>query len=297
MKSFDRKFGPEFLAALPAAPGVYRVYDARGELIYVGKAKHLRRRLAQYRNAKRRKKHAKMRSIVAEAERIEHEVCASDLEACLLETRLIQAHRPRWNVAGAFYFLYPMLGVRRELGESWFVYTTSPQKFPEYRFHGAFRSRDLTREGFFALMSLLDFFGHRIPRNRIYGKDGHGRRDRYSSVCGFRQIPEGWAEKLESFWLGESKDAFEDLILALVDNAGARRKREQVQEHLNQLKRFWKHEAMALAKARKVTGYDLYPVPQLERDHIFLKHRPNISTRARRAAKIAGPASIGSSPR
>jgi hypothetical protein len=48
----------------------------------------------------------------------------------------------------------------------------------------------------------------------------------------------------------------------------------------------WKHEAMALAKARKGAGYDLYPIPQLERDHIFLQYRPNTSTKACRRPKI-----------
>ena len=104
MKPFDKKFGAEFVAGLPACPAVYRVYGSDGLLIYIGKAKNLRRRLGQYRNAKRRKKHFKMRQIVADAARIEFDLCPTDLEACLLEARLIQEHRPRWNTAGAFFF-------------------------------------------------------------------------------------------------------------------------------------------------------------------------------------------------
>ena len=73
MKAFDKKFGDGFLSNVPSAPGIYRVFDAAGELIYVGKAKNLRRRLSQYRNAKRRKKHLKMREVVKEADRIEIE--------------------------------------------------------------------------------------------------------------------------------------------------------------------------------------------------------------------------------
>src|SRR4051812_34525524 len=116
MKSFDRKFGKEFVAGLPTQPGVYRIFGEDGALIYVGKAKNLKRRLGQYRNAKRRKKHLKMRRIVADAGRIEFEVCPSELDACLLEAKLIQELRPRWNTAGAFYFLYPLVGIRRENG-------------------------------------------------------------------------------------------------------------------------------------------------------------------------------------
>ena len=70
-KSFDRKFGREFMAGLPAKPGIYKIYDSSGLLIYIGKAKNLKRRLSQYRNAKRCKKHLKMRTLAGEATRIE----------------------------------------------------------------------------------------------------------------------------------------------------------------------------------------------------------------------------------
>ena len=49
LRRFDRKFGAEFLASLPQSPGVYLVYDESNELIYVGKAMNLKRRLTQYR--------------------------------------------------------------------------------------------------------------------------------------------------------------------------------------------------------------------------------------------------------
>ena len=88
---------------LPTTPGIYRIFNVAGELIYVGKAKNLRRRLGQYKNAKRTKKHRKMRLIVSEADRVETEDCSSDLDAYLLEAKLIQELRPKWNTAGAFH--------------------------------------------------------------------------------------------------------------------------------------------------------------------------------------------------
>ena len=60
VRNFDRKFDAEFLESLPGSPGVYLVYDQQEELIYVGKAKNLKRRLSQYRNTMRRKKHRRM---------------------------------------------------------------------------------------------------------------------------------------------------------------------------------------------------------------------------------------------
>src|SRR4030095_14454390 len=107
VRSFDRKFGPEFLESLPRSSGVYLVYDEHGELIYVGKAMNLKRRLSQYRNVLRRKKHRRMRVILREAARIEIQAAETHLDACLTETILIQKHRPRWNIVGAYSFLYP----------------------------------------------------------------------------------------------------------------------------------------------------------------------------------------------
>src|SRR5882672_2152253 len=105
LRNFDRKFGAEFLQSLTGSPGIYLVYDRQDELIYVGKAKNLKRRLWQYRNTLRRKKHRRMRGIVKEAARIEIQCAETHLDACLTEAMLIQKHRPRWNIVGAYSFL------------------------------------------------------------------------------------------------------------------------------------------------------------------------------------------------
>src|SRR5512147_296869 len=126
MRSFDRKFGADFLASLPSEPGVYLIYDRQDVLIYVGKAVNLKRRLSQYRNTLRRKKYRRMRGIVREAARIEIQCAETHLDACLTETRLIQKHRPRWNIAGAYSFLYPLIGIRSANGNLEFCLTTTP---------------------------------------------------------------------------------------------------------------------------------------------------------------------------
>lgn len=283
MRSFDKKFGKNFFASLPTSPGVYRIFDSEGVLIYVGKAKNIRRRLGQYRNARRCKKHLKMRQIVSDAARIETEVCASELDACLIEAKVIQESRPRWNTAGAFYFLYPMIGIRREGNTTWFCFTTQPEYFQNYELHGAYRSRGISGGAFFALMELLKRVGHKMPRDRKIPLP------KYSYVMGFRQLPEEWMPAWSSFFKGESRDVMENLVLALVESPGARRSARVVQKSLNWLKLFWRHEACSLRRVRSELSYDVYPVPQKERDFLYLKRRYG---RKERDLSMKQPASI-----
>lgn len=269
MRAFDRKFGADFLAGVPSAPGVYHLYDAEGTLLYVGKARDLRRRLTQYRTTRRIKKDRKRRKLVRSAERIVWQVCESELEASLTEIRLIQALRPPENVAGAFPFLYPFIGIHVDGPETHFCLTTSPEAFPPFGFHGAFRSREVTREAFFALMRLLRFFGHPTPRRR---------RDRltlprHSHVHTFRRLPPAWAEMWSALLHGVSREALEQLSLRLLDHAGARARSAEIQEDLRAIERFFDDEASPLAAAIATTGYAGYPVPQRDRDALFLEFR------------------------
>jgi hypothetical protein len=70
------------------------------------------------------------------AERIEWQAAASDLEASLTEIELIQALRPRRNVAGAFPFLYPYIGIQVDGPHTRFCLTTSPEAFTGFELHG-----------------------------------------------------------------------------------------------------------------------------------------------------------------
>ena len=276
VRDFDRKFGAEFLESIPGFPGVYLVYNLKDELIYVGKAKNLKRRLSQYRNTVRRKKHRRMRGIVKEAARIEIQCAETHLDACLTETKLIQKHRPHWNIVGAYSFLYPLIGIRSANGNIEFCMTTTPEavlkECPGFEFHGAFRSRRITGDAFFALMRLLRFVGHVNPSNR------RNRTFRYSYIFSFRRLPSNWAGAWASFYKGQSALAMEELILKLVENTGARRKTSKVQEHLDELKRFWRHEVLTLAKVRKVTGCTEWPVPQYQRDLVFLSYKAGVTS-------------------
>jgi excinuclease ABC subunit C len=85
-----------FWHTLPARPGVYRMLDRSGEVIYVGKAKKLKARVASYtRGAGHTNRIARM---IAETASMEFVVTATETEALLLETNYIKQFRPRFNV-------------------------------------------------------------------------------------------------------------------------------------------------------------------------------------------------------
>src|SRR5688572_7258612 len=217
VRMFDEKFGAEFLAGVPREPGIYRMYDVAGGLLYVGKARNLRRRLAQYRTARRTKQDRKRRALVRSAHRIEWQSCASELEASLTEIGLIQALRPSRNVAGAFPFMYPFIGIQVNGADTRFCLTTSPEAFAAFELHGAFRSREVTREAFFALMRLLRFVGHptaRRPHDRLCVP-------RHSHLWTFRRLPTDWPGLWTALLRGASRVALEQLALRLLDYDGA----------------------------------------------------------------------------
>lgn len=266
---FDRKFGDGFLDGVPLSAGVYEVLDAQGGVLYVGKAKRLRRRLQQYRNARRMKRHAKMRTILVAAHSVRVTPCVSELEALILENRLIQSLRPRYNVAGAFSFLYPCIGISRSGRELHVCYSTSPEAFPTFELHGAYRSRQITRAGFDALVEVLGLLGHRQPAKKL----GAFPRIRFSSVRGFRQIGDEWVRLLEEFLRGESRTFLSRAFAALLEKPQARRWAAETQASLDALSHFFRFEAVPLRNAAAAAGLTTHFVPQAERDRLFLASR------------------------
>ncbi len=85
------------LQTLPEKPGCYLMKNRAGEVIYVGKAVNLRRRVRSYFH-KSAQKHPKTRKLVSQIADIEWITVGSELEALILEMNLIKKHRPRYNV-------------------------------------------------------------------------------------------------------------------------------------------------------------------------------------------------------
>ena len=101
------------VAALPLSPGVYQFVDKNGTVIYVGKAKSLRKRVSSY-FVQSRDHTPKVRVLVRQIVEIRHFVVNSEQDALLLENSLIKTLQPRYNILLKDDKTYPWIVIRRE---------------------------------------------------------------------------------------------------------------------------------------------------------------------------------------
>jgi excinuclease ABC subunit C len=123
------KFDTEqFLKTLSHRPGVYRMLDACDNVIYVGKARDLKKRVSSYFGSKAF--HPRTQALMNKTGRVEVTVTGTEQEALLLEYNLIKEHQPRFNVLLRDGKSYP------------YIHVTLEQEFPRFEFHrGARDSR------------------------------------------------------------------------------------------------------------------------------------------------------------
>ncbi|HXD51014.1 MAG TPA: GIY-YIG nuclease family protein, partial [Burkholderiales bacterium] len=101
-----------YLKTLPHSPGVYRMIDAKGDVLYVGKAHRLRQRVTSYTQPNRLT--ARLIRMVAATASMEFMVTGSEAEALLLESNLIKQFKPRFNVMLKDDKSFPYIMIRRD---------------------------------------------------------------------------------------------------------------------------------------------------------------------------------------
>ncbi|MFT7221116.1 MAG: excinuclease ABC subunit C [Candidatus Azotimanducaceae bacterium] len=118
MTQFDEK---TFLANLPSRPGVYRMFDKDGEVLYVGKAKNLKNRVSSY--FRTTALDSKTLALVGRIDNVETTVTGSETEALLLEQSLIKEHKPPYNIVFRDDKSYP------------YIFLSTADKYPRLAFH------------------------------------------------------------------------------------------------------------------------------------------------------------------
>jgi excinuclease ABC subunit C len=110
--STEKEFIRLKLKVLPNKPGVYQYYDKSGTIIYVGKAKDLKKRVASYFNKKLDS--GKTRVLVRQIEDIKYIVVDTELDALLLENNLIKKYQPKYNIQLKDDKTYPWICIKKE---------------------------------------------------------------------------------------------------------------------------------------------------------------------------------------
>jgi excinuclease ABC subunit C len=112
MQDFNERL-KNTLIALPDRPGVYQYYDTEGKLLYVGKAKNLKKRVSSYFH-KEQYENGKTAMLVSKIADIRYIVVATELEALLLENTLIKQYQPRYNIKLRDDKTYPWICISNE---------------------------------------------------------------------------------------------------------------------------------------------------------------------------------------
>lgn len=118
----------DFLRLASRLPGVYRMYDAEGRILYIGKARNLRNRLGSY--FQKNPGSLKTAALVSHIASIETTVTASETEALLLEQQLINAHKPPYNILLRDDKSYP------------YIHVSTADEWPRLGFHRGARRKD-----------------------------------------------------------------------------------------------------------------------------------------------------------
>jgi excinuclease ABC subunit C len=103
----------ETVASLPDSPGIYRYYNKEGELIYVGKAKSLKKRVSSYFN-KQSQYNRKTEKLVSEIRKIEFTLANTEFDALLLENNFIKQYQPKYNILLKDDKTFPYLCILKE---------------------------------------------------------------------------------------------------------------------------------------------------------------------------------------
>lgn len=135
----------EMVVNLPLLPGVYFFRSKSGEILYIGKAKSLKKRVRSYLYNSKQNRWDKTKRLVRHATQIDYQICASELEALLLEARLIKYHQPPYNTSLKFVQRSPFIKVtlNEDFPKVAIVFKEEPD---EAQYFGPYSSLRWTRE-------------------------------------------------------------------------------------------------------------------------------------------------------
>ena len=284
-----------FAASLTHRPGVYRMLNAKGQIIYVGKARDLKKRVSSYFH--RTHTDAKTSSMMEVVKDVEVTVTNTEAEALILEYNLIKRHKPRFNVVLRDDKSYP------------YIYVSTDHPFPRLQFHrgarkgkgryfGPYPSTSAVRKTLNELQKLFlvrqcqdSYFKNRSRpclqyqiRRCTAPCVGYIDEDRYGEDVGAALL----------FLEGKNRSVINALVERM-DQAAEKKDYEHAARYRDQIARFKKVEAEQLVSRTAARDLDVIAVASRPGLHcvtiLFIRHGAMLGSR-NHFPKISGDANM-----
>ncbi len=232
------------LKDVPRLPGVYFMLGQEGEILYIGKAKNLRKRVSSYRRLRQGSSPSNLScpehlvEMVSLIREIRWEVCKSEEQALAREYELLHAVRPPYNTADVEEASYLFVTLRkiRKAGYFELRLTSEPELSGDAWVFGCYKDRLHAKRGFSALLRLLHSAFQNGPRFSIPSVLRRARVEFDYTL----PLDEAWLPLLSKFLRGESLSLLRVLSERLIENENVPRfMGPSLQDDIDSVRRFF----------------------------------------------------------